>query len=45
MKKKWRKRKRREKSERIKEFAPETIKEKCGDIVVSENAFFGRKIR
>ena len=32
MKKKWRKRKRREKSERIKENAPETIKEKCGDI-------------
>ena len=45
MKRKWRKRKRRGKSERIKEIAPETIKKKFGDIVVSENAFFGRKIR
>jgi hypothetical protein len=45
MKRKWRKRKRRGKSERIKEIAPETIKKKFGDIVVFEKAFFGRKIR
>ena len=43
MKRKWRKRKRRGKSERIKEIAPETIKKKFGDIVVSENAFSEEK--
>ena len=35
----------REKSERIKEIVWKAIKKKCGDIVVFENAFFGRKMR
>ena len=45
MKRKWRKRKRRGKSERIKEIVWKAIKKKFGDIVVFENAFFGRKMR